>query len=51
MACGGRKPDAVTGASMAHFSCLAAARHAVLEKLGWDVEADGLYGAPPIAVM
>jgi glutamate/tyrosine decarboxylase-like PLP-dependent enzyme len=41
----------VTGASMAYFSCLAAARHAMLEKLGWDVEADGLYGAPPITVM
>lgn len=41
----------VTGATMANFTALAAARHAVLEKAGWDVEADGLFGAPPITVM
>lgn len=40
----------VTGASMAHFSCLLAARHAVLAAAGWDVEADGLFGAPPVSV-
>jgi hypothetical protein len=40
----------VTGATMANFSALAAARHAVLAGQGWDVEADGLFGAPPISV-
>jgi glutamate/tyrosine decarboxylase-like PLP-dependent enzyme len=41
----------VTGCQMAHVTCLAAARHAVLERVGWDVEADGLAGAPPITVV
>jgi glutamate/tyrosine decarboxylase-like PLP-dependent enzyme len=41
----------VTGATMANFSGLAAARHAVLQKAGWDVEAQGLFGAPPITVV
>jgi glutamate/tyrosine decarboxylase-like PLP-dependent enzyme len=41
----------VTGATMANFTCLAAARHAVLRRMGWDVEADGLFGAPPITVV
>ncbi len=41
----------VTGATMANFTCLAAARHAVLKEAGWDVEADGLFGAPPITVV
>jgi glutamate/tyrosine decarboxylase-like PLP-dependent enzyme len=41
----------VTGATMANFSGLAAARHAVLERAGWDVEARGLFGAPPITVV
>jgi glutamate/tyrosine decarboxylase-like PLP-dependent enzyme len=41
----------VTGATMANFSALAAARHAVLERAGWNVEADGLIGAPPITVI
>lgn len=41
----------VTGCQMAHVTCLAAARHAVLEKAGWDVESDGLAGAPPITVV
>src|SRR5215218_9718993 len=36
---------------MAHFTCLAAARHRVLADTAWDVEADGLFGAPPIRVM
>jgi hypothetical protein len=31
---------------MANFTSLAAARHRVLETVGWDVEADGLSGAP-----
>jgi glutamate/tyrosine decarboxylase-like PLP-dependent enzyme len=41
----------VTGATMANFSALAAARHALLSRLGWDVEARGLFGAPPITVI
>lgn len=41
----------VTGATMANFTSLAAARHAVLRQAGWDVEADGLFGAPPVTVV
>jgi glutamate/tyrosine decarboxylase-like PLP-dependent enzyme len=41
----------VTGCQMAHFTCLAAARHAVLRDVGWDVEAHGLQGAPEILVV
>ena len=41
----------VTGCQMAHFTCLGAARHRVLARAGWDVEADGLFGAPPIEVI
>src|SRR3954464_15512724 len=41
----------VTGCQMAHFTCLAAARHAVLRDAGWDVEADGLQGAPEVTVV
>jgi glutamate/tyrosine decarboxylase-like PLP-dependent enzyme len=41
----------VTGATVANFTCLAAARHAVLRDAGWDVEADGLFGAPPVTVV
>ncbi len=41
----------VTGATMANFTALAAARHQVLERAGWSVEADGLFGAPPITVI
>jgi glutamate/tyrosine decarboxylase-like PLP-dependent enzyme len=41
----------VTGCQMAHFTCLAAARHAVLRDVGWDVEADGLQGAPEVRVI
>ena len=40
----------VTGATMAGFVCLAAARSAVLAQVGWDVEAEGLAGAPPVRV-
>jgi glutamate/tyrosine decarboxylase-like PLP-dependent enzyme len=40
-----------TGATMANFTALAAARHRVLERAGWSVEEDGLVGAPPIAVV
>jgi len=41
----------VTGATVANFTALAAARHAVLARAGWNVEADGLFGAPPITVI
>jgi len=41
----------VTGCQMANFTCLAAARHAVLRGVGWDVEERGLYGAPEIDVV
>ena len=41
----------VTGATMANFAGLAAARHAILHKLGWDVESRGLFGAPEISVI
>jgi glutamate/tyrosine decarboxylase-like PLP-dependent enzyme len=40
-----------TGCQMAHFTCLAAARHRALADAGWDVEADGLFGAPPLRVL
>jgi glutamate/tyrosine decarboxylase-like PLP-dependent enzyme len=46
--CGG---GFVTGATMANFTALAAARHTLLKRAGWDVEEDGLFGAPPIAVV
>lgn len=41
----------VTGCQMANFTGLAAARHGVLRRAGWDVEADGLNGAPRIHVV
>lgn len=41
----------VTGTTVAHITALAAARHAVLAKVGWNVEADGLFGAPPVTVI
>lgn len=41
----------VTGATMANFTALSAARHALLKRAGWDVESDGLFGAPPITVV
>ena len=40
----------VTSATMANFTCLAAARNRVLKQSGWNVDADGLFGAPPITV-
>jgi glutamate/tyrosine decarboxylase-like PLP-dependent enzyme len=40
-----------TGATMANLTCLAAARSAVLDRAGWDVEANGLAGAPPVRVI
>ncbi|MDQ2678744.1 MAG: aminotransferase class V-fold PLP-dependent enzyme, partial [Actinomycetota bacterium] len=41
----------VTGCQMAHLTCLAAARHRVLAERGWDVEHDGLHGAPRVRVL
>ncbi len=46
--CGGA---VVTGATMANFCGLAAARHSLLERAGWDVENDGLFGAPALTVV
>jgi glutamate/tyrosine decarboxylase-like PLP-dependent enzyme len=49
-------PDSVsvaftTGCHMANFTALAAARHEVLRRLGWDVEADGLQRAPRLRII
>jgi glutamate/tyrosine decarboxylase-like PLP-dependent enzyme len=41
----------VTGSQGASTTCLAAARHAVLARVGWDVENDGLIGAPPVRIL
>jgi glutamate/tyrosine decarboxylase-like PLP-dependent enzyme len=41
----------VTGATVANFTCLAAARGEVLLRAGWDADAKGLFGAPPITVL
>ena len=41
----------VVGTQSAHLTALAAARHALLANVGWDVEQDGLFGAPPITVV
>jgi len=41
----------VTGCHMANFTALAAARHELLRRAGWDVESDGLQAAPPITVV
>jgi glutamate/tyrosine decarboxylase-like PLP-dependent enzyme len=41
----------VTGATLANFTALAAARHALLSREGWDVEAQGLFGAPALEVV
>jgi glutamate/tyrosine decarboxylase-like PLP-dependent enzyme len=41
----------VTGATMANFTGLAAARHHLLARAGWDVEARGLYGGPTLEVV
>jgi glutamate/tyrosine decarboxylase-like PLP-dependent enzyme len=51
----GLPPDAsvgfVTGGQMANTTCLTVARHAVLDRVGWDVEARGLQGAPAVTVV
>jgi len=41
----------VTGCQMAHVTALAAARHAVLARVGWDVNERGLIGAPTVNVV
>ena len=41
----------VTGCQMAHFTCLAAARHGVLADAGWNVESQGLNGGPQVRVI
>jgi glutamate/tyrosine decarboxylase-like PLP-dependent enzyme len=41
----------VTGCQMAHVTCLAAARHAVYRRAGWDLPQRGLAGAPPLRVV
>jgi glutamate/tyrosine decarboxylase-like PLP-dependent enzyme len=41
----------VSGAHMANFTCLAAARHEVLRRAGWNVEDDGLQRAPRLTVI
>jgi len=46
--CGG---GLVTGATVANMTALAAARHALLARAGWDVERDGLFGAPALTVV
>ena len=48
---GGCGAGFVTCATMANFSALAAARHALLARKGWDVDSHGLFGAPPITVL
>jgi glutamate/tyrosine decarboxylase-like PLP-dependent enzyme len=40
-----------SGATMGNFTCLSAARHMLLQQRGWDVEKDGLFGAPPFQVI
>ncbi len=40
-----------TGTQAAHVTCLAAARHRLLRQAGWDVERDGLMGAPRLRVL
>lgn len=48
---GGCGAGFATGTTMANFTALAAARSALLERAGWNVEDDGLFGAPPIQVV
>jgi len=46
--CGGA---VVTGATIGNFTGLAAARHALLERSGWNVENEGMFGAPQLTVV
>ncbi|WP_214404405.1 pyridoxal phosphate-dependent decarboxylase family protein [Pseudonocardia lacus] len=48
---GGTDVGFVTGATVANATCLAAARDALLAGAGWDAQADGLFGAPPVTVV
>src|SRR5574338_142636 len=41
----------VTGTTVAHMTALAAARDALLARVGWDARAAGLFGAPPVTVI
>lgn len=41
----------VTGTQMGHMTCLAAARHRLLQRAAWDVEEQGLAGAPAIRIL
>jgi glutamate/tyrosine decarboxylase-like PLP-dependent enzyme len=41
----------VTCATMANFTALVAARHGLLQRAGWNVTEDGMFGAPPIEVV
>src|SRR5690348_9144914 len=51
----GLPPDCVgafaTGTTAADTTALAAARQSLLQRVGWNVDADGLFGAPPITVI
>jgi len=47
----GARAAFVPGAAAANFTALAAARNAVLARVGWDIEANGLAGAPPVTVI
>lgn len=40
-----------SGCQLAHFTCLAAARYEILNKVGWNVNEDGLFGAPKIRII
>lgn len=48
---GGTSVGLVTGGMMANYTCLLAARRAVLARQGWDVNQRGLFGAPPVRVV
>lgn len=41
----------VTGTTVANFTALVAARHTVLNRVGWNVEDEGMFGAPPVTVI
>ena len=41
----------VTGGQMANFTCLLVARNHLFQQAGWDFEADGFYGAPPVRII
>ncbi|WP_047519479.1 pyridoxal phosphate-dependent decarboxylase family protein [Microbacterium sp. ZOR0019] len=41
----------VTGGQLANFTCLAAARHSVLARAGWDIAEQGFHGSPPLRLV